>query len=113
MTLKFSNTPIGRFRAIGIAEGISYLLLLLIGMPLKYMAGIPEVVKLMGWMHGVLFILYVIALIQVAFADRWSFIKMLIAFIASLLPLGTFIQDKKLRAEEQADLKKVETTTNK
>ena len=49
------NTNIGRFRVIGISEGISYMLLLLVGMPLKYKMGIPEAVKIMGWMHGVLF----------------------------------------------------------
>jgi integral membrane protein len=100
MNFRFSNTAIGRFRAIGITEGISYLLLLLIGMPLKYMAGIPEVVKIMGWMHGILFILYVVALIQVSIPNRWSFIRVLIALIASLLPFGTFLLDKRLRAEE-------------
>ncbi len=101
MNFNFTKTPIGIFRLVGIIEGISYLSLLLIGMPLKYMAGIPQTVKLMGWIHGLLFIAYVIALIRVSMANKWSIMKIAIAFITSLLPAGTFILDKKLKQEEQ------------
>ena len=101
MKLQFSNTAIGRLRLIGISEGISYLLLLSIAMPLKYFAGLPEAVKYTGWVHGLLFILYVIALIQVKVSLHWSLKKTAIAFIASLLPFGTFILDKQWREEEK------------
>jgi integral membrane protein len=95
------NSPIGRFRIIGIIEGISYLVLLGIAMPLKYWAGIPEVVKVVGWAHGVLFVLYCLALLNVWVARRWSFGRAILAFVVSLLPFGTFIFDKSLRREEQ------------
>ncbi|MCJ8164854.1 DUF3817 domain-containing protein [Pontibacter sp. E15-1] len=96
------KTPISRLRTVGIYEGISYLLLLGIGMPLKYMLGIPEVVKYVGWAHGVLFILYMVALLQVTLVHRWSFLKVAAGVVASLLPFGPFILDKKLlHAEEQ------------
>ncbi len=95
------KTPISRFRVIGIIEGISYLILLGIAMPLKYLAGIPEVVKVVGWAHGVLFVLYCLALLHVWIARRWSFGRAVLAFIVSLLPFGTFIFDKSLRREEQ------------
>ena len=98
--MKFNlKTPLNQFRLIAILEGISYLLLLGIGMPLKYIAHIIIVIKIMGWMHGLLFIAYILTLMRVTFANKWSFIKALVAFIASLLPFGTFVLDKKLKEE--------------
>jgi integral membrane protein len=85
------------FRTISLAEGASLLVLLFIAMPMKYFMGIPEVVKVVGWMHGILFIVYVGMLIVVQLTQRWSFIFLLGAFFASLVPFGTFILDKQLR----------------
>ncbi len=99
--MKFNlKTALDQFRLIAILEGISYLLLLGIGMPIKYLLHIAIVIKVMGWMHGVLFILYVIALAHVTIVNKWGFVKVTVAFIASLLPFGTFVLDKKLKEEE-------------
>ena len=106
MKLQFSNTVIGRLRLIGITEGISFLILLFIAMPLKYFADIPEAVKYTGWVHGVLFILYVLALAHVRLNLPWSWKQLSVAFIASLLPFGTFILDKQWRQEEKVVLKR-------
>lgn len=95
------NTSIGRLRFVGIAEGISFLVLLGIAMPLKYFAGLPQAVKIVGWMHGLLFILYLIALTNAAFVYRWSIWRALVAFVASLVPFGTFVLDARLRREER------------
>ncbi|MEO6136892.1 MAG: DUF3817 domain-containing protein [Ginsengibacter sp.] len=105
---KFSNTPLGRFRLIGISEGLSYLLLLFIAMPLKYFAGLPEVVKYSGWVHGLLFMLFVLALLNVKINLNWSLKKSAIAFIASLIPFGYFIFDKSLRHEDEILIQKPE-----
>ena len=96
-----NKTSIGRLRLIGISEGISFLVLLGIAMPLKYMFGIPLAVKIVGWLHGALFILYVGAVIQVKIEKDWPTSRAIIAFIAALLPLGTFVFDKSLRKEEE------------
>lgn len=98
---RFSNTSLGRFRFIAIAEGISYLILLFIAMPLKYFADMPDAVKYTGWVHGVLFMLYLLTLITAKINLNWSFMKSAIAFLASLIPFGTFILDKSLRKEEK------------
>ena len=95
------TTAIGRLRVIGIGEGISFLLLLGIAMPLKYMAGIPEMVTWVGWIHGLLFVLYLAALAHVTFLHRWSVLRVAVAFLASLLPFGTFVLDARLRREEK------------
>jgi integral membrane protein len=96
------KTPIGRLRAIGMIEGISYLGLLGIAMPLKYLAGMPMVVKVVGWAHGVLFILFCFALLQAMLVARWSLLRAAGVFVAALLPFGTFVIDGRLRREDEA-----------
>lgn len=84
------------FRWIGRAEGISLLLLWGIGMPLKYGASILEPVAWFGWAHGVLFVLYVIALRSAGRVLCWTWSEAMIAFICSLLPGGTFWFERRL-----------------
>ncbi len=90
------KTQLGRLRIVGFAEGISFLLLLGIAMPLKYILGLPAAVRVIGMAHGVLFVLYVLLVIVVKIERNWSFTKMLLALLASLVPFGTFWADAKL-----------------
>jgi len=90
---------LSRFRAVALLEGVSFILLLFVAMPLKYVAGMPEAVKLVGWAHGALFVAYLFALIDVWQDRAWSFGRVVLAFAMSLIPFGTFYLDKKLRAE--------------
>ena len=90
------KTPLGRLRLVGFLEGLSFLVLLGIAMPLKYMAGEPAAVRVVGMAHGLLFVLYVFLLIQNSIEHRWSVGKAVLGFIASLLPFGTYYADKKL-----------------
>ncbi len=89
------KTSLGRLRIIAFTEGLSFLILLGIAMPLKYILGIPQAVRVVGMAHGVLFILYVVLLIQVAIEKSWSFKLSFLAFLASLVPFGTFYADAK------------------
>jgi integral membrane protein len=82
-------------RIIGLLEGVSYLVLLGIAMPLKYYFNQPQMVKIVGMAHGVLFVGYVFVLLIVHVLYKWSIVKTTGAFIASLVPLGTFYADKK------------------
>ena len=94
--MDFLSTALGRLRLTALLEGVSFLVLLLIAMPLKYMAGQPDAVRVVGMAHGVLFVLYVLLLVQQGIARRWSWRTMVLGFVASLVPLGTFWADKKL-----------------
>lgn len=87
-------------RLIGIAEGFSFLILLLIAMPLKYWADWPYAVKYIGWAHGLLFILYIIAVFAAIKAMNWGFKGVAIALVASLLPAGTLVLDRGWRRRE-------------
>ncbi len=90
------KTQLGRLRIIGFAEGLSFLILLGIAMPLKYFFGLPETVRVVGMAHGLLFVLYVLLVVQVKIEYGWSFRKMGLALLASVVPFGTFWADAKL-----------------
>ena len=93
-------SQIRAFRMIALAEGISFLTLLFVAMPMKYFMGMPEVVRVAGSIHGVLFILYVALLATLHIKQRWSFMFSLYALIAAVIPFGTFVLDKHLREKE-------------
>ena len=90
-----------RFRMIGIAEGISFLILLLIAMPLKYLFDMPQAVKIFGWVHGALFVTFFYFAFAVFTSFKKPFIWLAKAFTASIIPFGTFIFDKELKLEEE------------
>ena len=82
-------------RKIALMEGVSFLLLLGIAMPLKYLAGMPEAVRYAGWAHGVLFVLLVAALLRALLTTTWPLGRAALVFVASLLPLGPFLLDRR------------------
>jgi integral membrane protein len=84
-------------RKIGFAEGLSWLLLLGIAMPLKYFAGQPLPVKIVGWVHGLLFISYILQLYRVQVSSKWPFKVTLLGCLAAFLPFGTWVYDKRLK----------------
>ncbi len=86
---------IRRFRTVAIAEGISFLLLLFIAMPLKYFADMPLAVKYTGWAHGVLFIAYWVAAVPLFTKLKWDPKRIVGVGLASVLPFGTFVLEWK------------------
>ncbi|WP_198949191.1 DUF3817 domain-containing protein [Lottiidibacillus patelloidae] len=90
------KTPLNYVRMLGIIEGISFLVLLFIAMPLKYFFDFPLAVSIVGALHGGLFVLYIASIIFVVFAIRWSLLKAFIAMVASVVPFGPFFVDHRL-----------------
>ena len=88
-------------RVVGLLEGLSFLLLLFIAMPMKYMFDNPVLVKYVGMGHGVLFILFLIVLFAVCEKQKWSITIFLMGLAASILPFGPFVFDLKLKRFEQ------------
>jgi integral membrane protein len=86
-------------------EGVSFLVLLGIAMPLKYLAGMPQMVSVVGAAHGLLFLLFVAAVFQVAFAMRWPLSRVIGALAASVVPFGPFILDAHLRRDSAEPLR--------
>ncbi len=88
-------------RWVGFLEGISFLLLLFIAMPMKYMFDNPILVKYVGMGHGVLFIAFLVVLFVVCEKQKWSLKMFILGLIASILPFGPFVFDAKLKKMEQ------------
>jgi len=83
------------FRITSYLEGISYLLLLFIGVPLKYFGGNDILVKSLGMPHGLLFISYVLLAFFIKPGFKWNNKEFFIILLASVIPFGTFYVDKK------------------
>lgn len=92
-------SPERRFRWVAYGEGASFLVLLLIAMPLKYWAGLPSAVRVVGMLHGVLFVLYVLLVFEAVGAERFSMRTAALALLASLLPFGPFVFERKLETQ--------------
>ena len=101
MVNQLLKTALGRLRIVAFIEGCSYLLLGFT-MILKYKFAIPQPNYIVGLAHGILFVLYIVLLLQVSFIHRWNISKMFMAFIASLVPFGTFYADKVLFRKSNA-----------
>lgn len=90
------SLAIGRLKIIGVIEALSFLVLLLIAMPLKYIADMPEPVTVVGMLHGVLFTLYLIAIANALIVRQITFFVAFLAVVAAFLPFGPILVDRKL-----------------
>jgi integral membrane protein len=96
------TSPISSLRRIAFMEGISFLVLLFIAMPLKYLAHVPQAVLVVGWIHGILFILLCAALLRTMLVAKWPVSRCVVVFIAALLPFGPFVIDRRMAQWEKA-----------
>lgn len=92
-------SKIKTFATIAFLEGISFAVLLGIAMPLKYFFDFPAAVTVVGWAHGVLFMLYALWLVLCWKEYAWSFSRVVGYFIASLLPIVPFMVERRLKKE--------------
>ena len=92
-------TALRQLRLVALLEGTSFVVLLFIAMPLKYLAGLPLAVRVVGSVHGVLFLLFLAVLLRAGSERGWPVSRWLIAFVSSVVPFGTFIFDRSLRRE--------------
>jgi integral membrane protein len=92
-------TALRQLRLVALLEGTSFLVLLFIAMPLKYLAGLPLAVRIVGSVHGGLFLVFLAVLYRAGRQRGWPLHRWLIAFISSVVPFGTFVFDRSLRRE--------------
>lgn len=91
---------LGRFRVISAIEGLSYLILVFIAMPIKYLGDNPIYVKFFGMAHGVLFIIFMISLLEVKTRNKWDTGFVFQIFVLSLIPFGAFIIENRVKPKE-------------
>jgi integral membrane protein len=97
-----ASAAIDQLRRIGKVEAVSFLLLLCVAMPLKYFAGLPLAVKVVGWLHGVLFIALMWALVRARNQGQLPIKLAALVFVAALLPFGPFVIDGRLAQRKPA-----------
>jgi integral membrane protein len=90
------KTHIGRLRIIAFMEGCSLLALVFIAMPVKYLLGIPEATQAIGLIHGILFVIFIVATLSISILYKWNISRVLFVMASSVLPFGTFYVDKKI-----------------
>jgi len=95
------KSAFGRFRLISIIEGLSFLLLVFVAMPIKYLGDNPIPVKIVGMGHGVLFILFCMALFHVMYKCKWSKGFGVLLFIYSLIPFGFIMIEKAINKQKK------------
>src|SRR5687767_4286204 len=91
------------FRKVALAEGVSFLVLLFVAMPLKYFAGMPLAVTIVGGLHGMLFVAFIILAYQIKETYKKNFKWVLKTFLASIIPFGTFVMDREWKVEERQE----------
>lgn len=96
------SDPLRRLRLAGLIEGTTLLVLLLVAVPLKHLAGLPGLVSVMGPVHGLAFVAYLVALVDNLAGGGWRPRDMMRAGLVALVPLGTFINDRWLARREAA-----------
>jgi integral membrane protein len=88
-----------QLRLVAFAEGLSFVVLLFVAMPLKYVWGVPIAVRIVGSVHGALFLIFLVALFRAASEREWPLRRSFLAFISSIVPFGTFVFDFSLKSE--------------
>jgi integral membrane protein len=96
---KLLSHQLGRLRVLGFIEGVSFLLILFVTMPLKYWFEMPGPNKAIGMVHGLLFISYCVLVLVVGMNREWGWKKIGLGLLASIVPFGTFWADVKLFRE--------------
>jgi len=86
-----------KFRKIAKIEGISFLILLFIAMPLKYVFAMAIATKIVGPLHGGLWLWYLYSQYEASREEKWGFKFDIVAFLMSIIPFGTIYLDKKLK----------------
>jgi len=91
------KTKVGRLRIIGYLEGLSLLALVFVAVPMKYFFANPNITKILGPIHGAIFLLFLFNTLSVGVEHNWKFkTTTLKVIIACFIPFGTFYIDNKI-----------------
>ena len=89
------NITLKTFRVISLLEALSFVILLLVAMPIKYILGNPELVRIVGMAHGILVVLYILGAVLFKNKLNWSNQILVVVILCSIIPLGPFYVDRK------------------
>jgi len=90
-----------RFRVMAYVVGVGLLTLVLVAMPLKYLADSPTLVQVVGPMHGFLYMVYLVTVVDLAFRAHWSPVRTVLVMLAGTVPFVSFVAERKVTADLQ------------
>jgi len=93
--------PLGRYRVMAYVVGVMLLVLTVVAIPLKYAADTPGVVAVVGPIHGVLYFLYLLTVLDLARRSGWSVVRALGVMLAGAVPLLSFVVERRVSRDEQ------------
>ena len=96
------SSALTRFRVVAYVVGVVLILFILVAMPLKYFADAPAMVAIVGPIHGFLYMVYLVATVNLAFRARWSPVKTVLVMLAGTIPFVSFVAERKVTADEAA-----------
>jgi integral membrane protein len=88
------------YRVLAYTVGVGLVILVLIAVPLKYFADSPTLVAIVGPLHGFLYMVYLVAAVNLAFRSRWSPVKTVLVMLAGTVPFVSFVAERKVTADE-------------
>ena len=94
------SNPVALLRTLALVEGASFLVLLFLAMPLKYIWGQPLAVRIVGMAHGVLFVIFCLSLLYTTILAKWSFGRAALIFAAAFFPFGPWLIDRRMKDYE-------------
>ena len=106
------KNPIGVLRATALIEGVSFLVLLFLAMPLKYIWDQPMAVRMVGAAHGALWVAFCAMLFYTMLVAKWPLGRAALLFVAALIPFGPWLVDRRMKRYE-AEYFQLRSTTNK
>jgi integral membrane protein len=89
------------YRALAYVVGVGLVILVLVAVPLKYFADSPTLVAIVGPLHGFLYMVYLVATVNLAFRARWSPVKTVLVMLAGTIPFVSFVAERKVTADEE------------
>jgi integral membrane protein len=96
------NTPLGRYRVMAYVVGVGLLVLVFVAMPLKYLAHSDGAVKLVGPLHGFLYVVYLLVAADLAVKRRWGLGRTALVLLAGTVPFLSFVVERRISREAAA-----------
>ena len=97
-----NNPSLLFYRVLAYTVGVGLVILVLVAVPLKYFADSPTLVAIVGPLHGFLYMVYLVAAVNLAFRSRWSPVKTVLVMLAGTIPFVSFVAERKVTADEAA-----------
>jgi integral membrane protein len=97
-----ARTSLLFYRTLAYTVGVGLVILVLVAVPLKYFADSPTLVAIVGPLHGFLYMVYLVAAVNLAFRSRWSPVKTVLVMLAGTIPFVSFVAERKVTADEEA-----------